>query len=299
MMGEIGKSDAISNMSSIDTDAERLMDRLRGFDRVVIAFSGGVDSSVVAAAATRSSLNRAIAVTADSPSVPRWQIDLAKKIANEIGIEHQIVETDEGADSEYRRNDSRRCFYCKETLYRMLTRIASLHAGATIVSGTNADDLGDHRPGIEAGRTANVKTPLADLGLGKSQVRRLARWFGLSNHELPASPCLASRIAYGVEVTPERLMRVEKAEAWLQDRGFIDRRVRLHAGELARIEVPQNQLTRLLQLDASGELSNHLRKLGFNFVTVDLQGFQSGSMNRVIVPMASARLLSGSPGELR
>ncbi len=283
-------------MSSIDPDANRLIALMRQFDRVVIAFSGGVDSSVVAAAAVRSQVDHAVAVTGDSPSVPRWQIELAERIAGEIGIEHQIVKTDEGDLREYRRNDVRRCFHCKQTLYRTLTEIADRYTGSTIVSGTNADDLGDYRPGLEAGRNLQVKTPLADLGFGKLQVRTIAKSFGLSNQDLPASPCLASRIAYGTEVTPARLMRIEQAEAWLRQRGFMQLRVRLHGDELARIEVPRDQLAKLLELDQSGELTGVLRSLGFAYVTIDLQGFESGSLNRVVVSLNAKSVPAGAKG---
>lgn len=279
-------------MSSTHQHATRLSAWLGGLDRVVIAFSGGVDSSVVAAAAVRSDLSSVVAVTADSPSVARWQIDLARQIAVEIGIEHHVVGTDEVDRADYRRNDGSRCFHCKETLYTALAEISQRHPDATIVSGTNADDLGDYRPGIEAGRIAGVRTPLAELGMGKSTVREVARHFGLSNHDLPASPCLASRIAYGTEVTPDRLARVERAEGWLRERGFVQLRVRLHAGELARIEVPRGQLPQLLELDDGGEMTRAMQRLGFQYVTVDLQGFESGSMNRVVVPLGKRSLSS-------
>ena len=279
-------------MSSTHQDASRLTAWLGGLDRAVIAFSGGVDSSVVAAAAVRADLSSAIAVTADSPSTARWQINLARQIASEIGIEHQVVRTDEVNRADYRRNDSGRCFHCKETLYAALTDISRRHPAATIVSGTNADDLGDYRPGIEAGRIAGVRTPLAELGMGKSTVRAMARHFDLSNHDLPASPCLASRIAYGTEVTPDRLARVEQAEDWLRARGFVQLRVRLHAGELARIEVPRGQLPKLLELDRGGEMTRAMQALGFHYVTIDLQGFESGSMNRVVVPLGKRSLSS-------
>ena len=152
-----------------------------------------------------------------------------------------------------------------------------------LISGTNADDLGDYRPGIEAGKIASVQTPLADLGLGKQDVRELARFFGLENADLPASPCLASRVAYGVEVTAVRLSRVEKAESWLRDRGFSDVRVRVHHDELARVEVPKEEISRLLAGTLAAELNESLRTIGFRFVTIDLQGLESGSMNRVLV----------------
>lgn len=285
-------------MTTGDTDAQRLIDRIGGREFVVVAFSGGVDSTVVAAAAKRADVPGAVAVTADSPSVARWQLETASRLADEIGIEHHVVKTDEGDRPEYRRNDDRRCFYCKETLYRSLAAVSQRFPRARLLSGTNADDLGDYRPGIEAGTLAEVETPLADLAIGKEGVRSVAREFGLSNSELAASPCLASRIAYGTEVTPERLGRVERAEQWLQERGFTPLRVRLHAGELARIEVVRGQLNRLIELDQTGELTDAMRGFGFNFVTVDLQGFDSGSMNRVVVPLLTKADLTQTKGTL-
>ena len=270
-------------------NADRLQAKLRSLERVVIAFSGGVDSSVVAAAAQAAKLQRAIAVTADSPSVPAWQLKIARQVAAQIGIEHQVIRTAEVDRPDYRRNDDRRCFYCKETLYQSLQMVADSFPGTRIVSGTNAEDLGDHRPGIFAGRQSGVIAPLADLGFAKTQIRELARHYDLSNHALPASPCLASRIAYGTEVTPERLARIESGEDHLRQLGFQPCRVRLHEGELARIEVPQNQIRRLIELDHHGAITQYFEKIGFQFVSVDLSGFRSGSMNRVLVNIQPAR----------
>ena len=270
-------------MPTPEQDAQQLVSTLSSLGRVVVAFSGGVDSSVVAAAAYRAIPELAVAVTAQSPSVARWQIEWSQRIAAEIGIQHHVLATTEGDRREYRRNDQQRCFFCKETLYESLDRFCSRFANVTIVSGTNADDLGDHRPGIEAGRRAGVVTPLADLGLSKARVRDLAKHFGLSNCDLPASPCLASRIAYGTEVTAERLSRIEQAEHWLRLQGLSELRVRLHQDELARIEVPKDQIGFLVQLDSDGKMTRVFQDLGFKFVTIDLEGFRSGSMNRVLV----------------
>lgn len=273
--------------------ADRLIAHLKEMGGLVVAFSGGVDSSVVAAAAHRTG-GDVVAVTAQSPAVARWQLDWARRVAEQVGIAHQFVSTDESDRSSYRRNHSDRCFYCKQTLYEFLAPIAE-QRGATIVSGTNADDLGDHRPGITAGTQARVQTPLADLGIGKSAVRQLAVHFGLENADLPASPCLASRIAYHVEVTPERLQRIETAEAWLRERGVSDCRVRLHADELARIEVPQQEFAKVLDWTQNQDLVGSFITMGFRYVTLELGGLSSGSQNRGLSEPELVQLTPAQP----
>jgi len=282
---------AVTDLPTIDSprDALDLAHQLGQYRNLVVAFSGGIDSSVVAAAAVRADVDRVLAITARSASVPAWQLDWAQRIAAEIGIEHRIIDTSETERPEYIRNDGQRCFYCKQSLYAgmmdAVAEIAVTFGHATIVSGTNADDLGDYRPGIRAGQIAKVVTPLADLGITKVRVRGLARLYGLSNHDLPASPCLASRIAYGVEVTRERLQRVERAEAWLRGRGFADLRVRLHPGELARIELPVDDFSKVAAASLAAEIVRAFREIGFQFVTFDLGGLQSGSLNRELIPI--------------
>jgi pyridinium-3,5-biscarboxylic acid mononucleotide sulfurtransferase len=280
---------------SIEQDAASLVSLLRGYQRVAVAFSGGVDSSVVAAACQKAELEFTCAITAQSPSVPSWQLETAVAVASEIGITHHVVQTGEVENLDYQRNDSNRCFYCKDTLYASISEVISKVVddqdhGVTVVSGTNHDDLGDHRPGITAGNRRQVVAPLAALELGKSQVRDLARHFGLSNHDLPAAPCLASRIAYGVEVTSQRLRQIEQAETWLRARGVSECRVRLHHDGLARIEVPRNLLESILQLESDYHLVDQFKQFGFDFVTLDLEGFQSGKLNRAIVPIELPKL---------
>ncbi|QEF97428.1 NAD synthetase [Stieleria maiorica] len=271
----------------VESRAAELIEWFRGRGVIAVAFSGGVDSSVVLAAALASAADSVTAVTAVSPSVARWQIELAESIATHLGADHRLIETDEVSLPQYSVNDASRCFHCKSTLYQTLDRLCQSPDldSATIVSGTNADDLGDYRPGIAAGDRAGVLKPLAELGIDKSGVRALARHFGLPNASLPASPCLASRIAYGVRVTPERLGQVEQAEELLRAMGLANVRVRYHEGGLARIEVPADQISKLADAPVRTKLSQRLTEIGFRYVTLDLQGFASGSMNRQLVSL--------------
>lgn len=280
-------------MSNLETQSPTARELIRWFDnhhQVAVAFSGGVDSSVVLAAALRSKAAQrsgVIAVTAKSPSVAPWQIELAQSVARQLKAEHRIVETDEMEKPEYVVNDSNRCFHCKTTLYEKINDFMGKVAGAssTVVSGTNADDLGDYRPGIEAGRLSGVSTPLADLGIGKDAVRAIAHEWGLENADLPASPCLSSRLAYGVQVTVERLSMVDQAEAFLREMGLHDMRVRLHEGELARIEVPSDKISFLVDDERRQRICVTLKSLGFRYIAIDLEGFSSGSMNRQLVSL--------------
>ncbi len=277
----------ISRQSQTDLSAQhadRLVAYVAQLNLPIVAFSGGVDSAVVAAAAFRSHGEQALAVTAISPSLANTQRQRAREVAIQIGILHQEVVTDEVSLPQYRRNDGQRCFFCKQTLYSALTQVAQKLAidMADLLSGTNHDDLGDYRPGIQAGTQAGVRSPLADLGLSKADVRRLARHWNLPVWDVPASPCLSSRIAYGVEVTVERLQRVEAAEDFLAQRGFSPMRVRLHADDLARIEVTRAAIAELLAPPLWDELVRHFLQLGFRYVTIDMQAFRSGSLNPLV-----------------
>ena len=270
-------------MTSLAEDAKKLINALSGKGRMLVAFSGGVDSSVVLAAACRAELDEVTALTAQSPSVPQWQLDEARRVAAELGVDHQVVQTRELELEDYRKNDRQRCFYCKDTLYRTLHHWADRSPNVRLVSGTNADDLGDYRPGIEAGRRRGVLTPLADLGIGKPKVRQLAAYFQLSNRDLPASPCLASRVAYGVAVNPERLRRIERAEAYLRGMGFQQVRVRLLTDEAASIEVERASVAALRELDRDGGVAETIRDFGFRNVSIDERGFRSGRLNDALI----------------
>jgi uncharacterized protein len=261
---------------------ERLLEILRSLGSTVVAFSGGIDSTVVAQAAQLALGEQATAVTADSPSVPRAEIDDAKNLARQIGIRHRIVATNEFADADYVKNDGARCYFCKSELYTRIEQLLPELGVGVICSGANLDDLGDYRPGLTAAAEHRVRHPLQEAGLTKVEVRALARAWQLRTWDKPASPCLSSRLAPGVQVTTERTARVEAAEVYLRSLGLRECRVRLHEGELARIEVPPAELIRLAEPSVRDALVHRLRELGFKFVTLDLEGFRSGSLNALV-----------------
>lgn len=257
---------------------EVLRSSLRDAGRLVVAYSGGVDSAYLSAEASDVLGADALVVTAVSPSLASAERGAAASLANERGWNHREVTTAEGERPEYVRNSSDRCYWCKTELFEVLVPIAK-ELGARVAVGTNLDDLGDHRPGIDAASERDILTPLADAGLTKAEVRSLSRELGLPTADKPASPCLASRLAYGVEVTPERLARVDAAESFLRELGLEVLRVRDH-GDLARIEVPRELIE---QVAATAErIEARLKELGFRYVTLDLGGFVSGSLNSVL-----------------
>ena len=261
---------------------DRLLEILRGLESAAVAFSGGIDSTVVARAAHEALGDRAVAVTADSPSVPRAELEDARRLAEQIGIRHHIVATAEFEDTDYVRNDGSRCYYCKSELYDQIEMLLPQFGVKVICSGANLDDMGDYRPGLKAAAEHAVRHPLQEAGFTKADVRALAKAWGLPTWDKPASPCLSSRLAPGVEATPERTGRVEAAEAYLRSLGLRECRVRLHEGELARIEVPLAALPRFAEPDVRDGLVRRLRELGFKFVTLDLEGFRSGSLNTLV-----------------
>jgi pyridinium-3,5-biscarboxylic acid mononucleotide sulfurtransferase len=268
-------------MPGLEEKELQLTRSLRGMGRVIVAYSGGVDSAFLAAAAHRTLGSDAIAATAVSPSVAERELVHAQELAQRFGWNHLLVETNELAREEYARNDSRRCYWCKTELFEMLGPLAR-DRGAEIAVGTNVDDLSDYRPGLAAARERSVRTPLADAGLTKEDIRQLSRALGLPTADKPASPCLASRFAYGVSVTRDGLRRIDKAEDLLRDLGFVEFRVRDH-GDLARVEVPKADLERAAALHE--HIAEGLRALGFRYVTLDLTGFRSGSLNEVLQPV--------------
>ncbi len=268
---------------------DRLIRALRGYGRVAVAYSGGVDSAVVAKAARVALGDEAVAVTAVSESLASGELEEAKELAERIGIRHKVIKTEEFADPNYLRNNPDRCYFCKSELYGRLSEMLRVLDADTIASGANTDDAGDHRPGMKAAAENGVRHPLQECGLGKAEVRALAKAWDLPAWDKPATPCLSSRIAYGEDVSPERVKMVDEAETWLRARGLRLLRVRYHKGDLARIEVPVEELPRLAAAEVRGELVPAFRKLGFKFVTLDLEGFRSGSLNSLI-PLDTLRM---------
>lgn len=245
---------------------------------VLVAYSGGIDSTVVLKIAQEQLGAQALAVTAVSPTFPTIELDSAKQVALEIGARHELVHTDQLDIPAFVQNDAARCFHCKTDLYQLLDGLREPRASRWVVDGTNLDDLGDDRPGIRAAREWRVRSPLVEASLSKSDVRALAQALGLSNWDKPAAACLSSRIPRGTPITIESLRRVERAEEILQAEGFRHVRVREH-GEVARIEVGAEDFSRLNQPDLRAHISARLRKTGFRFVCVDLEGYRSGGVS--------------------
>jgi len=285
--------DRKTTMPTPPTDWEdTLLSVIKRFSSAAVAFSGGVDSAVVAAATFRALGENALAITGDSPSVPRKEIDNAKKVASEIGIRHVVLGTQEFTQTDYLRNDGSRCYFCKSELYSQIQAVQPQYGFDTIFSGANKDDLGDYRPGLVAAKEKGIVHPLIEAGMGKAQVRELAQFWGLPIWDKPASPCLSSRIAPHLEVTSERTAKVEKAEDFLHSLGFPVCRVRYFPGDLAKIEVPLDLLANLLSHKV--QVEEELLKIGFSKVEIDPKGFRSGNLNELI-PLNHKKQFSLSP----
>jgi uncharacterized protein len=257
---------------------QRLRGILADMDSVLVAYSGGIDSTLVLKVAHEQLGERAVGVTAVSPTFPSIELEIARRVAGEIGVRHEIVETDQLAIPAFVKNDATRCFHCKTDLYQLLGRLRHERSVAQLADGTNLDDLGDDRPGIAAARDWHVRSPLVEAGLSKADIRSLARELGLSNWDKPAAACLSSRIPRGIAITREKLSRVEAAESVLHREGLRHYRVRDH-GDIARIELSQHELPHLMDPDRRARVSRVLKELGFRFVTVDLEGYRPGGIS--------------------
>lgn len=264
---------------SLDAQYARTLTVLRSYQSAVVALSGGVDSSLALRLCVDAlGADNVTAATAVSSSVPASEVDVAKKTAAQMGVEHRLVEPGEYESIEYRRNGYDRCFHCKSFLYRELDRLRRQLGRNVLVNGTNADDVNDHRPGLIAADNYAVRSPLRDSGLGKAAVRALARYLGVEVWDKPSSPCLASRIPYFQPVTKDKLKQIEHAEQVLRSLGFIEYRVR-HHGRIALVELKPEEMTKLLDTPVRQQLYGALRRLGFEQVALSLLDFRSGNLN--------------------
>ena len=264
-------------------DDRRLFDLLAGFDSVIVAFSGGVDSAYLAWAATRVlGRERALCITADSPSYPDRHRQLARAVARDFGLRHEIIHTRELERPDYSANPVNRCYYCKQELYTALARIAEERGFGAVADGANADDRGDYRPGRQAAREFGVRSPLDDVDLTKADIRELSHRAGLPTWDEPASACLSSRIPYNSAVTAEKLRMIEHAERVVRDLGFRVCRVR-HHDDLARVEIGVDELPRALEPRLASRIVAAIQALGYRQVTIDPRGYRMGSLNEGVV----------------
>jgi pyridinium-3,5-biscarboxylic acid mononucleotide sulfurtransferase len=275
--------------SALAAKRDQLLAVLADYESCAVAFSGGVDSAVVAKAARLALGERVVLVTGTSAALADGELDAARRLSELIGVRHVEIATEEFANPSYVANAPDRCYHCKSELYTQLDRLAEGAGMKVVVNGANADDLGDYRPGMQAAAEHRVRSPLAECGITKQEVRALAAAWDLPVAEKPATPCLSSRVAYGQEVTPERLAMIDRAEQYLRSLGFRELRVRYHEGDLARIEVPSGDVTAFCEPEIRRAVVDELTQLGFKFATIDLAGFRSGSLNRLISPQEIVR----------
>ena len=266
---------------SLDEKFNKLKESLKQMDRVIIAFSGGVDSTFLLKTASMSGLSRVLAVTGLSESIPEEEVSFAERTADSLNITHRKIITEELKDRNYADNPPDRCYYCKKELFGKLREIAEEENFPYILDGTNADDAADWRPGKRAAKEEGVLSPLLDVGLGKTEIRELSRSLELPTWDKPATPCLSSRFPYGQKITAEALGRINKAESFIRKFGIKELRVRNHS-DTARIEVLPEDFPKLMDNGTKEQIIDYLKSLGFKYITLDLQGFRSGSANEAL-----------------
>ena len=272
---------------------DELLKLLKSYGSCAVAFSGGLDSTVLAKAAQVALGEKAIAVTGVSASLAAGELDECRQLADQIGIRHEVLETDELSNPDYQKNDANRCYYCKTELFIQVEKLSQRLGVAAVCDGSNRDDRGEHRPGMRAASEQQVLSPLAECGFTKPEIRQLAAHWQIPIWDKPATPCLSSRIAYGEEVTGDRLAMIDKAERFLRAKGFQPLRVRYHKGDLARIEVAADALEQFLDPVFRDQVVSALLEAGFKYISLDLIGFRSGSMNDVL-PSESLQILDSS-----
>jgi pyridinium-3,5-biscarboxylic acid mononucleotide sulfurtransferase len=267
--------------TNIDEKLDKLKSSLRDLGTVLVAYSGGVDSTFLAVTAHEVLGQKSLAVFASSPVAPPMEKEEAESLARLVGFRFQIIESKEMDNPDFISNPPERCYYCKRELFNELKPIAAAEGLAWIADGTNADDLGDYRPGRKAGAEAGVRSPLLEAGLTKDEIRQLSKKKGLPTWDRPASPCLASRIPYGILVTAETLNKIARGEQYLHSLGLRQLRLR-HHGDIARIELDQQDMSIIVKADIRRGIIEHLKALGYKYVTLDLTGYRTGSLNEVL-----------------